>query len=370
MICCAALAFICALTGANQPPKVVASTLETANKTLKSGSQATEAQAPLTGDSMATEPDLKIAFVGDVGHGPNQQAVLRLIKSEGAQAVLHQGDFDYADNPTQFWSSVDSVLGANFPYFVSVGNHDVSKWPTTADPSYSEILKDRMARIGITADDSNLNDQMYSIVFKGVKVVFVGEQRGAGDTIYAPYIEKQLAHDNHIWVVCSWHRNMQAMQVGSKVDDMGWGVYEACKNHGAIIATGHEHSYERTKTLTSMRNQIVDPKFPDPNHLAVGPGRSFAFVSGLGGESIRDQKRCLPNSPPYGCKGEWAKIYTSDQGAQYGVLFITFNINHNPNKAHGYFKNTRGQIVDDFDIVKYSPVRQPSVPPRPGQRAN
>jgi hypothetical protein len=146
------------------------------------------------------------------------------------------------------------------------------------------------------------------------------------------------------------------MQVGGKVDDMGWGVYEACKNHGAIIATAHEHSYERTKTLTSMQNQVVDPKSPDPNHIAVGPGRSFAFVSGLGGESIRDQKRCLPISPPYGCKGEWAKIYTSNQNAQYGVLFITFNVDHNSNKAHGYFKNIHGQIVDEFDVIKYSPI--------------
>lgn len=360
MVCCASLAFIIALTGANQSPKVGASTLESANKSSKSDSQAKKAVAPQADEFIATEPDLKIAFIGDVGHGPNQQAVLRLIKSEGAQAVLHQGDFDYTDNPTEFWGSVDAILGQNFPYFVSVGNHDVGNWPTTADPSYSGILKDRMARIGITPDDPDFNGQKYSIVFKGLKVVFVGEERGAGDKIYAPYIEKQLARDNHIWVVCSWHRNMQAMQVGGKVDDMGWGVYEACKNHGAIIATAHEHSYERTKTLTSMENQVVDPMSPDPNHLAVGPGRSFAFVSGLGGESIRDQKRCLPISPPYGCMGEWAKIYTSNQNAQYGVLFITFNVDHNPNKAHGYFKNIHGQIVDDFEVIKYPSIMQSS----------
>ena len=352
LIWCLLLTFFCALMGANLSPKVVAQTIKPVKKNVKFDSQVKKVVARPANTSIATEPELKIAFVGDVGHGPSQQTVLRLIKSEGAQAVLHQGDFDYANNPTQFWASVDAILGHNFPYFVSVGNHDAGSWPTTANPSYAKILKDRLAPIGITLNDTSLNAEMYSIVFKGLKVVFVGERRGIGDTTYAPYIEKQLGSDNHIWKVCSWHRNMTAMQVGGKDDDMGWGVYEACKNHGAIIATGHEHSYERTKTLTNLSNQTIDPKFPDPNHLVVGPGRSFAFVSGLGGDSIREQKRCLPISPPYGCKGEWAKIYTSNQAAQYGVLFITFNVNHDPTKAHGYFKNIHGQIVDEFDISK------------------
>src|ERR1700730_16558829 len=71
-------------------------------------------------DPNATEANLKIAFIGDVGTGPYPRAVLNLIKSEGAQAVLHQGDFDYHNDPVSFWSSVDDVLGHNFPYFISV----------------------------------------------------------------------------------------------------------------------------------------------------------------------------------------------------------------------------------------------------------
>jgi hypothetical protein len=38
-----------------------------------------------------------IAFIGDQGLGPNAEAVLNLIKNEGANAVLHLGDFDYVD---------------------------------------------------------------------------------------------------------------------------------------------------------------------------------------------------------------------------------------------------------------------------------
>ena len=44
-------------------------------------------------------PELRVAFIGDQGLGPNAIAVLELIKDEGAQMVLHQGDFDYKDAP-------------------------------------------------------------------------------------------------------------------------------------------------------------------------------------------------------------------------------------------------------------------------------
>jgi hypothetical protein len=141
------------------------------------------------------------------------------------------------------------------------------------------------------------------------------------------------------------------MQVGGKSDEVGWVAYETCREHGAIIATGHEHSYSRTKTLVSTQHQTVDWEWPEPNSLRVAPGATFVFVSGLGGRSVRDQERCLPTTYPYGCNGEWAKIYTSDQGAQPGALFIEFHVDGNPNLARGYFKNINGEIIDEFTVT-------------------
>jgi hypothetical protein len=314
-----------------------------------------------------TEANLKVAFIGDTDDGTSFVNVLNLIESEGAEAVFHQGDFDYGDNPNKFFSVIDTVLGSNFPYFASVGNHDVSDWNDGCggrNGCYATYLKDRMTRVGITPDDPNLNDQIYSIVYKGLKVVFAGQETGSvGDTVYAPYIASQLENDGHMWKICSWHRNQTSMQIGGKDNDMGWNVYETCRQNGAIISTAHEHSYQRTKTLTSMQNQDVDTlQHPldannvpgNPNSLVVYPGRTFAFVSGLGGNSIRDQERCLPATYPYGCKYEWANIYTSNQGANYGALFITFNVDGDPGKAVGYFKNINGQTVDQFTVLTNS----------------
>ncbi|MGH7600323.1 MAG: metallophosphoesterase, partial [bacterium] len=75
-----------------------------------------------------TPPNFKVAFFGDQGVGENARAVLNLVKAEGTQAVLHLGDFDYNDDPAAWDAQIDDVLGANFPYFACIGNHDESAW--------------------------------------------------------------------------------------------------------------------------------------------------------------------------------------------------------------------------------------------------
>jgi len=96
----------------------------------------------------------------------------------------------------------------------------------------------------------------------------------------------------------------------------------------------------------------VDESCPDPNAVCVGPGRTFSVVQGLGGVEVRNQDRCLPTTPPYGCNGEWAFIYTSDQDATFGTLFVVLNVGGDPHLAHAYFMNVDGVTVDEFDITR------------------
>ncbi|MGQ0507611.1 MAG: metallophosphoesterase [Myxococcaceae bacterium] len=297
--------------------------------------------------SMDTEPTLKVAFVGDTHTGGGFQNVLKLIKTEKAQVLLVLGDMSYSSNPPAWYAMLDQQLGASFPVFLAAGNHDADTWP-----AYAGELKHRMKGLGVTPDEPGLDDEKYAFVFKGLKVVVLGQN--GQNTDFAAFADGQLANDAHTWRICMWHKNQKAMQVGGKGDEMGWPVYEVCRARGAIIATGHEHSYSRTKTLSSMEAQTVDPSCSAPAKLCVGPGKSFAFVSGLGGSSIRSQRRCT--SPegkyPYGCKGEWASVYTSSQDGNYGVLFITFNVDGDPRKAKGYFKSIDGAVVDEFTVIR------------------
>lgn len=276
--------------------------------------------------------NFKIAFIGDQGYGANGRAVLALIKSEGADLVMHQGDFDYNDDPAAWDAQINDVLGSDFPYFASIGNHDEAKWSGTN--GYQQFLQNRLNRLGISWEgDLGVKS---TIKYKGIFMVFVGPgTKGSG---YDAYIREQLAADHLIWSICSWHKNMRDMQVGGKSDETGWGVYEAAREGGAIIATGHEHSYSRTHLLSSISNQTVASQ---SDTLIISKGKTFVFVSGLGGQSIRDQTRS---------GNWWASIYTSTQGANYGALFGIFNADGSPNLATFYFKDIKGNIVDRFVV--------------------
>lgn len=282
--------------------------------------------------------DYKIAFVGDTGSGDNFQDVLDLISSEGADLVLHQGDMDYIEDEAGsilFQARVLSTL-PDTPYLGSDGNHDNWEW-------YIDFFNDQLESIGKGHKDVTTSN--YTVIHHGIRFVF--SEEGGNDE----FIDASLRNDDQLWKICSWHKNQTAMQVGNKNNGQGWGDYEVCQQYGAIIATAHEHSYSRTRTLSDVVNQIVDVDCGAADEVCVEPGMTFVFVNGLGGKSIRTQQRCFPSTFPYGCNGEWASIYSADQGAEYGVLFIEFYVDGNPNKASAYFKNISGTIIDQFTIT-------------------
>ena len=98
---------------------------------------------------------------------------------------------------------------------------------------------------------------------------------------------------------------------------------------------------------------VASPFWPEPFNLAVYPGignvgSSFTALSGSAGRSLDAITRCTgSNVNASDCKNIWAAGY----GDAYGALFITFNVNGNPRKAHGEFYNVAGDLIDSFDIT-------------------
>ena len=277
---------------------------------------------------------IRVAFIGDQGSGSGARDVLEMIKTR-ADMVMHQGDFDYGGDPDGWDGLITDVLGSDYPYFASVGNHDTGDW--SGSGGYQAKLQARLDRIPDASCSGELGVKS-ACTYKGLFFILSGVGTVSTSGTEA-YITDQLAQTNATWRICSWHKNQREMQVGGKSSEVGWGPYRACRQGGAIVATGHEHSYSRTHLMDNFETQSVAST---SNTLVIEEGKSFAFVSGLGGRGARDQE----------LSGDWwASIYTSTQGANDGALFCTFFANGDPNRASCYFEDVDGVVPDQFELV-------------------
>jgi len=308
----------------------------------------------------STPPNFKVAFIADASigfwkegrrlSGSNARGVLQLIKDEGAEMVLYQGDLGYGVETNiavveTFESQINDILGENFPIFWSIGNHDVGNW--YREGGYQDKMRERMARIDGVSCSGDLGVKS-TCKYKGLFWIFVAPGIFRGDTTnYADYITEQLDVDDSLWSVCSWHKNQGKMQISFLGNETGWGVYESCREEGGIVATGHAHSYSRTHLMDNFSEQSIAST---SNTLEIEKGKTFAFVSGIGGSNFHGQKK----------SGDWwASIYTrggkittnTGNTDLFGALFCTFHVDGQPYKAKCYLKNIRGEIIDEFSLI-------------------
>jgi hypothetical protein len=287
--------------------------------------------------------------------------VLNLIKDEGAAAVVHNGDFDYADNPTTWDDRITRILGANYPYFAIIGNHDAAAW--NGSSGYAAKIAARHSRVSSMNCSGELGIEA-TCKFRGLHLVesCVGTSEwnstrcAANSTTQVNFIKNSLANDSSVWSICNWHKNQNDMQVGGKSDEVGWNAYRECMNAGAMVATGHEHSFSRTRVLTDVGNRNAGHGFTgEYDVMRLGPGQNFVFTSGLAGVGLRDYEAATHDDDTW-----WSSYYTSNKWmkngvvqsgtATYGALFIRFHVDGDPKKARAYFKDVNGRLADEFTI--------------------
>lgn len=296
----------------------------------------TFAVLPLVAASGA-RADVTVAFVGDMGVDAGARAVVELIERRGADLFVALGDLGYYPEGSlgavPWTAMVDEVLGDDFPVLLVVGNHEDLDWPL-----YAAWQRLRIAKVP-DLDCDGVPGVRALCSFRGLSIVQAAPGISEVDGVdaeddYPSFIEASFANDENSWRICSWHKNQHAMQLGAKGDETGWGVYQACLASGAIVATAHEHSYSRTFLMDDFEGgSVVDRG----DRLELAPGHSFAFVSGLGGHSVRAQES----------DGDrWASRYTADQGASYGALFCTFGAA----SARCWFEDIAGAVPDSFAL--------------------
>lgn len=282
---------------------------------------------------------LKVAFIADQGLKKGARDVLQLIKAEGADLVLHQGDLDYRDDPRRWDNFITSVLGRDFPYFASIGNHDVDFWYGRG--GYQSKLRARLNRIPGATCRGDLGVRS-SCTFGGLFFILSGVGTlpdRPDDPEHVAYIRDQLARTGGIWRFCSWHKNQTLMQIGRKSNEVGWDAYEACREGGAIIATAHNHAYSRTHLMDNLRTQSIAST---SETIKIEKGKTFVFVSGLGGRPGHDQVRGGP---------WWAAVHSVDRGGNLGALFCDFFATADPTQASCYFKDIDGIVSDRFELI-------------------
>jgi len=278
--------------------------------------------------------DLSVAFLGDQGAGSNARDVLELVASKEIDLLVLLGDFGYAEGAATSWiQNMEDLIPSDVAVIGVVGNHENFQWPI-----YRDWLVERAALSPDLSCTGNLGVKAHC-TFRGLSIVqvapgIIGVPGVLSDDGYPEFIEQSLADDPNRWRVCSWHMNQRAMQIGGKGDAAGWGVYEACREAGGIVATAHEHSYSRTWLMDDFESQSVVNR---ENELEIGPGQSFAFVSGLGGNSVRPQI----------IDGDWwAAKWSSTQGATHGALFCQFGTS----EAECHFEDLAGAEPDRFTL--------------------
>lgn len=317
---------------------ILASILALAVPRLLIAADATPSVTPSVTPNLAAAT--KIAFVGDTGADASFQNVLNLIKAEGANLTVLLGDTSYNKDEDYKWDEmVRKTLGSTDPVLFVVGNHDIddSDYATVRDLAQARLDKQSALKCANSYPSATSSSGMTC----QLNNVFIATS-GVGTTGKQAEQEASLASNLNTapagaWRICAWHKNQRDMQVGGKRDETGWASYEICREKGAIIATGHEHSYSRTHLLSSMSNKTVDST---QSPYLLSNGKTIAFVSGLGGTPPRKQQQKDGNW--------WGKIYTATQDAKHGVLFGTFYEKH----ADFYFKNVKGDIIDSFTVKK------------------
>jgi hypothetical protein len=263
------------------------------------------------------------------------------------------GDLDYENSPAFWQLQMDVALGAEYPYLVTIGNHDTYAWD-----GYATIIEERLATMP-EADCKGETGVNQSCEFNGLRLLLSGVGTYGED--HEDFLEDELVADDHIWRVCAWHKNQNDMQIGAKGDEVGWDAFRICQDGAAMIAMGHEHSYARTVTLSDIGDRVNNHGASGPyDELSVSHGSTFAVVAGTAGQAYRSYEPGYHDDDTW-----WASYYTSDrymndgvvekltEPAVHGALFVTFHVNGDPRRAHAEFKTYEGTILDEFEI--YAP---------------
>lgn len=288
---------------------------------------------------------LKIAFMADQTLHTTAYEVINMLNDQGVDAIFHPGDLDYTNNPTAWGSFIDDTLGEGFPYFASYGNHEAKEWEGTE--GYQGVIYNRLYRNNETCIGTVGLAMICS--FRGVSLALLGPASttlngGFTGNDLVSFVNESFTQFGTRWRFCLFHHNQNDYQLGNKPNDVGYALFEACREMGAIIINGHSHTYARTHLMGNFEEHtIVD----SDNNLTISEGSVFLAVSGVAGQTPSD---CNTNRGGYQNFPWWGKALcaTTDPALKQGALIFTFDAS---TTATVQFIEYTNEVQDQFTLV-------------------
>jgi len=267
--------------------------------------------------------------------------VLRMIRNEGADLVIHAGDFDYENDPAAWNEMLTDELGPEFPYIATIGGHDMPAWDR-----YREVIRERASAADIEyTGDLGLQA---TVTYEDVTIVLspVGFCQDEEEATEFPdlceqireydqeqYIADQFASSDRTWRVCAWHKPNDHLNPGDKGTDAPVSAYDTCREHGALIQTADEHAYGRTYPMDSFADRSIASQSPP---YTLDEGTTFNVLSGVAGQSFYDPSE--NQNDPW-----WAATNTGADEGSFGAFFATFRPD---GTGTCYFKDIDGRVLD------------------------
>lgn len=290
-----------------------------------------------------------IAIFGDQGLSNNAVAVLNLVTSEGAEAIIHVGDFDYVSSPSQWDELISNNLGETFPYYSVLGNHDATSF--LIPNGYQQKIWERLNRTSLA--DQCRGDVGYSYVcsYKGITFALTNPGLFQSGPQAATFVQEAMDTFGGQIRLSGWHLVQTLYQVEAKPNEATFDIYEQSRKSGAMILTAHCHNYARSKTMLRLTSS---PAISSEQTNTIKPGQTIVTVTGTGGESIRS---CVENL----ALANWWNATGCNVNLNFGALFCKFNYNGENDKAFCYFKQIDGEIIDEY-VVKFENIVAPQQP--------
>lgn len=169
------------------------------------------------------------------------------------------------------------------------------------------------------------------------------------------FIEREFSDErskNVRWRFCIHHMTSAKLSGGDKNRDsmVLARITDACRKHGAIIMSGHQHIYSRTKMLKSVGTESGEDPIPvdgtnaDKSTFVVSEGLTMSITTGMGGYDGA-------------CNGKYSNATWMDKcisrpSDHRGAVIAEFDEKDTRIGTFRYMNSLRdGNIVDEFRIT-------------------